>query len=149
MEPRTLSAVPGVIDALTAGLATPLPAASIIDGPVGRRELKPDAVVIGIGPPTTSVDGQQVRQGLSLRANETFTLHCIASSISGDTNMKAVRDRAYALVAAVEGFLRSDPTLGGAADLVSLGEDLTLMQDQTQDGAVAEVAFDITVKAWL
>jgi hypothetical protein len=149
MRTSALSAVPGVITALVAATETALPSVSVVDGPVGALSLRPDVIVIGSGPPVTSADARQELTGLSLRADETFTIHCLASCISGNTTMAELRDRAYGLVAAIQQILRADVTLRGTCDQIRLGSELTLVLDQTKAGAVAEVAFDVTGRALL
>ena len=47
--------------------------------------------------------------------DQTGSVTCAALSWNGDADQKAARDAAYAVVAAVEDLLRTDPTLGVAA----------------------------------
>lgn len=154
MRSQATSSLPAVIDALLvtwrAALAGAGDATEVFDGPIGANTpAGGDVVVVGVEPPTAAAEGQQEPHGLGNRLQEDFTVHCRVSSLSGDTDMKARRDRAYAILAILTAVLKTNPTLGGVCDRVFLGRELTLWQGQITDGAVAEVAFDITGSAWL
>ena len=84
-----------------------------------------------------------------LGRNETVTVHCCAEAWSGTDDMRTVRVSATGIVAAVEQLMQADTTqFGGNALFPDPGiTALALLQNNTQTGAVARVAFDLTFKA--
>ena len=74
---------------------------------------------------------------------ERVTLRCVAESSIGQTDMKARRDDAFAIVAAVEGAIKGDPTLGGAVNYSNFGQHIEVRQPQTPQGAVCTVFFGV------
>lgn len=141
-----------MVDALVARVTELLgDTALVLDGPRAAEDL-PDNVVV-IGQPSTagesvSNDVERV-QGLGHRYAETFEVYCVVSAVSGDTSMKALRDRCHAMIALIEQGLKQDTGLGGACDLAGLGPSMQWAQAQTEDGAVCEVAFSVVGKAAL
>jgi hypothetical protein len=92
------------------------------------------------------VEGTQEFLAMGGDRNESFAIRCAASARSGDTNIKVERDRAFAVMAAVESLIRlhvsgADITLGGSVLVSSIGGDIKLMQLQTVNGAFAKVTF--------
>lgn len=154
MRAQDISSIPAVVDALLAtwraALADAGDSAQVFDGPIGAATpTSGDIVVVGVEPPTASVDAQQEPHGLGNRLVEEFTVHCRVGSLSGDTDMKPRRDRVYALLALLTAAVKANSSLGGVCDRAFLGRELNLWQGQIPEGAVAEVAFDITGTAWL
>lgn len=73
---------------------------------------------------------------------------CAALSWNGDSDPKAARDSAFAVVGAVEDMCRANPSLGLANLLwTSAGHRLQLSQDQSESGAIAIVVFHIRYRA--
>lgn len=151
MQPTT-TRVPAVVDALVARVTELVgDTAFVLDGPRAAQDL-PEAVVV-IGQPNTA--GQSFSndveraEGLGHRYVEVFEVHCVVSVVSGNIDMKALRDRCHALLALIEQGLKQDRGLGGACDLVGLGPSMQWAQAQTEDGAVCEVAFGVVGRAAL
>jgi len=152
------SKVPAVIDylvttftaATTLGAATP--PVAVYDGPLVTQEPAQLLLFVGIDDPDsdeapTSASSEQSWASLGKQAkNEQVTVFCTAESWGGDTDVKAIRTTAYGIVAAVEDLLRADVMLGG---LFQFGQvtGLTLRQNQTTQGAVARVTFQIEGQA--
>jgi hypothetical protein len=95
-----------------------------------------------------SVEGNQEWQTMGGPREETFSLLCAAVARSGDLNLKAERDRAFGMMAAVERLIRinesgADSTLGGAVLVAHVSGAIKLLQLQTQNGAYAKVSFHI------
>jgi hypothetical protein len=100
-----------------------------------------------------SVTGQQqfAQLGGSAR-DERISIYCTAVARSGDTDMRAERQRVFAILGAVENLLRpglpgADPTLGGAALYSQLATDLVLSQFRTSGGALAKLGFTVEARA--
>jgi hypothetical protein len=153
------SAGPAAIDGLLAlctGAAS-LTGVTIYDGsPVARSS---DELFLEIAVPSAdglpAVEGTQEFVTMPGRErDESFTILCGAYSRSGDTDIKAERDRAYGILAAVERLIRpresgSDITLGGAVLWSSVTGRITYTPLQTTDGAGVRVMFQIACRARL
>jgi hypothetical protein len=130
-------------------------------------------VTIYDGPPTTGLDASlklfvgltdpdnpaaeeaatwvQSRGDLGLLTrDEISSIHCCAEAWSGPDTLQPMRLAVTAIVAAVEVIIRSDATqFGGNAALAAPGVDTSsLVQNNTQTGAVARIPFDITFKSF-
>lgn len=152
------SRVPAAIDALVAlcRAAPDLAQAAVRDGPPLTDLSAAQQVFIGWAPnaEAAATIAQDFASAGARRRDEDFSIVGYAEARSGGTDVKAMRDQAFALVAAVENALRATdaqpdaPTLGGAV----LWAHLTaaeLTQPQTTDGALAGVAFTVTCRARL
>lgn len=144
--------VPAVVDALVTRARTLYgDTAMVLDGPRTAEDLPEDVVVIGqpnTGGESVTNDVERA-EGLGHRYVETFEVYCVASSVGGDTDMKARRDRCLELVQLLEQGLKQDRGLGGVCDLVGLGPSMNWAQAQTPDGSVCEVAFSVVGQAAL
>lgn len=144
----SVSTVPAALDALVTGLTAALPDVQVVDGQPVTTE--GDVICIGFG----GVDGEpgvestRTREQLAREPDrERYDITCLASSWSGDTDAKAVRDGAYDLLASVRDYLAVNPTLGGAAMQTRLSTE-SLTQSQTQEGALADIRFVVHVDAF-
>lgn len=146
-----MSAVPAAIDALLAAAqadaAIGAGGVQVVDGqPI---QMEDDFLVIGWAPGGLAVRATGESASNSARRAETFDVACLISCWHGDTEMKPVRDRAYALLEAVRLMLAADPRLGSVVGRAQLGADLDLDQSQTSDqdgvmaGAMASIAFSV------
>lgn len=148
----TTTRVPEVVDAFVARMTTALDGvAEVVDGPVAAENLPEVVLVVGWpGDDGDAVSNTVERaQGYGHRYVEVFEIHCVASVVSGDVDMKATRDRAKAIVDAVSVALKADRALGGVCDLVNLGPSMRWAEAQTPDGSVCEVLFSVAGKAAL
>jgi hypothetical protein len=77
------------------------------------------------------------------------TIHCCAEAWAGTDDLKTVRTSVTGIVASVEQLMQSDTTqFGGNALFPDPGiTALALLQNNTQQGAVARLAFDLIFKA--
>lgn len=156
----TTSRVPDVIDylvtaftaAVTLGAADP--PVVVYDGPVVT--LEPAELVLfvgiddaeGIGAAVGATAEQQWAALGKMARDELLTVFCVAQAWSGDRDVRTARVAAFGIVAAVEDIVRGDAALGGLVQFVNPGvTGLTLRQNNTPDGAIAEVAFSINGKA--
>lgn len=144
------SRVPDAIDAIvTALVAADL---TVYDGPEVADPSDTEAVYVGWdGDPDTdepSVTTTQQWTGPGSRTkNEDIAITCAAVSWGGDTAVKARRDAAYALFAAVEDALRpgTGPNLGLPPPTVFSLSSSQLHQEQTDAGLQARLIFTISV----
>ncbi|MFF8659463.1 hypothetical protein [Streptomyces huasconensis] len=152
----TTSRVPAAVDALLAILrASPaLAGVSICDGPVAVNLTDRRRLYVGWAPGSEqAVELQQEFASAGARTrDEVFSIACYAEARAGDKDMALRRTAVFAIVAAVEAALRATvaapeaPTLNGTV----LWSELTtgnLTQEQTQDGALAGLAFTVSCRA--
>jgi len=142
-----ISTVPAVIDALLAAWA-PLQGVQVVDGqPVTS---KPDIVCVGFsgeaGEP--AIESTRTREQLAAEPDrEAYGITCLASSLRGDGNAKAARDRVYEMVQLVTDALAANPRLGGLVMRAMVSTE-SLTQMQTPKGAEATVRFVVSVNAF-
>lgn len=146
------SAIPAVIDALVERATAALPNINVYDGFGIPGDLDEDALMIGVGDrsasaPANSAGSSQTMAvlGPDRSRDQTGSVTCVALSWNGDADQKAARDAAYAVVAAVEDLLRTDPTLGVAApgrSVCQMGSE-DLDQGQYEGGADALIIFTV------
>lgn len=147
------SVVPAVIDALVAQATEALSDVKVYDG-FGITDNPGDFLMVGVDDPDTesaanSANSQQEwpHVGHSTR-DETGEITLVALSWNGKADAKVARDGAYAISAAVEDLLRTDPTLGVAGVLwTSFGTSTELTQQQGEGGASALLVFKIAFMA--
>ena len=157
------SSVPAAIDGLLAlcrGVAITggaLEGVAIYDGsPVTRPS---EERYLEIAMPTA--DGEPAVEGTQefvtmpgRERDESFSILCGAFSRSGNNVIQDERNRAYAIVAAVERLVRpresgSDITLGGAVLWCSVTGRITYTPLQTTEGAAVRVQFEIQCRSRL
>ncbi|MFJ4990067.1 hypothetical protein ACIP9H_40505 [Streptomyces sp. NPDC088732] len=156
------SAAPAAIDALlailTAAKARPdsaLADAEVIDGPA-ITTLPGEAVYVGYQPDGDAAVGieQQFASAGARRRDEALTISGYIEVNSGDTEMKPIRDRAFAMLAVIETELRATdltpdaPTLGGAVLWAHLTAG-NLRQYQSTEGVTVGLAFTVSGQARL
>jgi len=158
----TTSRLPALIDylvnaftaAATLGAATP--PVSVFDGPATTADPAPLALHVGVddgfgeGPPI-SATSEQLRTGLAQKRQETVTIHCAAIAWAGTDDMKTVRTAAFAILAAAEDLIRAnnDGFGGNAGGAVPGVSGITLTQNNTSQGAIAQVAFTVTFLSFI
>lgn len=151
------SAVPAVIDALVTLSRAALPGVTVIDGSGTDFGTAGNYLLIGVDDPDRldsqfAADAEQSWGPIGNRArNEVGNINCVAYSWTGNTDQKAVRDAAYATVAAVENLLRNDPTLGMPTVLLEgaqFGTTQQLAQSQVAaTGSSARLNFQVHFSA--
>lgn len=143
--------VPLFANAATLGQAPAPNTVTVFDGPPTTLLDAPLKLYVGLSDPDNpgaepAGDSAQSWGGLGrLARNETSTVHCCAEAWSGADDIKTVRAAAYGIVAAVEVLMQSDTTqFGGNALFPAPGiTSLGLLQNNTDRGAIARVAFDL------
>ena len=154
------SRLPALIDYLvnlfttdpTVGAATP--PVSVYDGPPTTGLDAPLKLYIGLTDPDSEQaepagDSVQNWAALGRRGrDEMVTIHCCAEAWSGVDTIQAVRLSAAGIVAAVETLMQADTTqFGGNALFPDPGiSGIQLSQNNTAQGAIARMAFDLTFK---
>lgn len=153
--PLLATTVPAVVDALVQIGRTYLTDVTTYDGPPDTDNLADEFFCVGFSrdEDEASVDGSAGR-GENLMTSESYTVHCILSVATGDTDDAAVsarRARCAALFAVLAARIRDDPALGGAlqADGTASIGDFSWIYGQTNQGggSYAEVEFDVVVTA--
>lgn len=159
--PTVTSRVPALIDylvtlftnAATIGAATP--PVTVYDGPPTTGLDAPLKLFVGLSDPDNpaaepAAESEQEWGGIGrLARNETVTIHCCAEAWAGTDDLKTVRVAATGIVAAAEVVMQSDSTqFGGNALFPAPGvAGLALLQNNTDKGAIARVAFDLTFRS--
>jgi hypothetical protein len=159
--PTITSRVPALIDYLVAlftadaTLGTATPPVTIYDGPY-TGELDPFLkLYVGLSDPDneaaeTGAGSEQEWAALGRRArDEIVTIHCCAEAWSGADTIQTVRVAVYGIVAAVETLLQADTTQFGG-NILYPQPGMTggqLLQNNTSDGAIARVQFDLIFKS--
>jgi len=155
------SRVPALIDYLVALFANAAtlgqasPPVTVFDGPATTGLDAPLKLFIGLSDPDsegaeTAADFTQEWGGLGrLARNETTTIHCCAEAWAGTDDLKTVRVAVTGIAAAVEVLMQSDASqFGGNVLYPAPGFAAgSLVQNNTQQGAVARVAFDLIFKS--
>lgn len=153
------SAVPALIDYLIAGLTTAGAAASppfvVYDGP--QVTAANDKLILWVGvedpnsaSPAVSGTFNQTRGDLgNMRRTEDSEIRCAAEAWAGTDDAATTRHQAFAIVTAVENFVRADTSRFGGSGQANPGvTGGTLTQDATQQGAVSRVQFGIIFKSF-
>jgi hypothetical protein len=152
------SRVPALLDYLfalfnssvTIGLATP--PVTVFDGPP-TTEMDPAlALFVGLSDPDNAglepaAESVQSWGALGrLGRNEDIVIHCCAQAWAGTDPVQSQRVAAFGIVAAVETLMQADSTqFGGNILYPKPGvTTLALTQNNTAQGAIARVAFDLT-----
>jgi hypothetical protein len=159
--PTVTSRIPALIDYLVAlfqgsallGQATP--PVTVFDGPATTGLDAQLKLFVGLHDPDNpaaeaAADSSQAWAALGrLGRDEMITIHCCAEAWAGTDDLKTVRVSVTGIVAAVEQLMQSDTTaFGGNALFPDPGiTTLQLAQNNTQQGAVARLAFDLIFKA--
>ena len=157
----TTSRIPALIDylvalftnAATLGQATP--PVTVYDGPATTGLDAQLKLFVGLHDPDSggaepAAESQQDWAAIGrLGRNEEITIHCCAEAWAGTDDLKTVRVAATGIVAAVETLMQSDTTqFGGNVLFPDPGiTQLALLQNNTPQGAVARLAFDLTFKS--
>lgn len=143
------SSIPAAIDGLLTLLRANVDSSTqVVDGFPRFTVTDTDLIAVG-GKPAPTAEGTQTAAVLGGRKrDENYVLHVTCSSSRGGEDQKAVRDRAFALLAVLENVVRNDITLGGAVRTAQVEGGITLSQtdvDTAADGVFAEVAAEIAV----
>lgn len=142
-----MTAVPAAIDAVIAAVQTALPGVQVFDGPPTDDEQN-ERVFVGWSRNNAATYVSDALTSFQNGVTERFTIPCTAVSWSGDIDMKARRDRAFAMVAAVSA------ALPGSSGLAAVNADAQIIISsytpaQTSAGTQALVDFTVTVEAYI
>lgn len=149
---RVPAAVAALLEILRAAPA--LDGVRIIDGPEPTNLSDKQLIFVGWQPSAEAAVGltQDFAYAGARSRDEEFTISCYAESRAGDKDMSLRRVRVFELVAAVEVALRATneapmaPTLNGTVLWAHLTAG-NLAQVQSNDGAVAGLAFTVSCRA--
>lgn len=142
------SAIPAAIDGILAALrdAPGLAGVQIIDGPT-TADVPGDVIAIGLAPDDLEINARHTVAGL-LTGQQEFDVMCLARSWSGSTNLKPRRDRAFALVSAVQAALDTDRSLGEAVTQARISSVIYIPAQIASQGALVTVVFHIQIDAF-
>jgi hypothetical protein len=147
------SRAPAAIDALAAlfAAAPGLSGVEVVDGPTVTGDPLHEALFVGYdGDPDgagEAVTFEQTWAGLGAKAkDETFAITCAVVAWGGDTAVREIRLRAFALLAEVENILRADPSVGLPPPTVVAMASGSLVQAQRQSGMECRIPFQIAVQ---
>lgn len=149
-----MSRVPALIDACVALFKADagLSGAVVVDGPQVTAEQADDWVLVGYdGDANGSFQAATSTQnwaGLGTRRGESIALTVAVVARRGDTDVKAARDRVYALAGRIETVFRLNPS-AALPELQVAVETGTLMQDQTPDGVQARLLLTLNADAFI
>lgn len=138
------SRVPELIDALVSRwrAAEGLAGVEVTDGPQVTDSAALDWVLVGFdgdaGGDYIAASASQDWSGMSTRRGERIALTVGVVAARGDTDVKAARDRVYALARVLEDDLRANPAVGLVSAQVAV-ESSVLRQEQTQAGVQARL----------
>ena len=140
------------MDALIAALRAVLVADQVIDGTI-TDSAATSWVHIGCTDPDdgslqTAAESSQSWAWLGhSQRQETASVHCVAVCLNGGGNQAAARTGVYALLKIITDAIESDPSMGGSA-LWAVGvTSHALRQIQDDDGAMAQIPFDVEFEA--
>jgi hypothetical protein len=127
---------------------------TVLDGPSVTAPSEQVLLYIGDSPVTGGAGAFGTQDFVTMPArerDETYSIFCTAYSRSGDTVIKPERDRAFAVMAAVESLVRpgvpgSDITLGGTVQWCSVSGRITYSPGQSQSGAVVRLTFEVVCR---
>jgi hypothetical protein len=153
--------MPALIDYLVglftaaATIGAAVPPVTVYDGPPTTGLDAPLKLFIGLSDPDSSAaepaaESVQDWSALGrLGRDETVTIHCCAEAWAGTDDMKTVRVAATGIVAAVETVMQADTSqFGGNVLYPAPGiTGQALLQNNTDRGAIARVAFDLVFRA--
>jgi len=157
------SRVPALLDYLfalfsndpTLGTAPAPSTVQVYDGPATTSLDAPLKLFVGLTDPDNpaaevAADSVQEWASLGRRArNETVTIHCCAEAWSGVDDVRTLRVAVAGIVSAVETLMQADTTqFGGNVLFPDPGiTALAWPQNNTKDGAIARVQFDLTFRS--
>jgi hypothetical protein len=145
VEPTSGTRVIQAYEALSGALRSVLEPAGVqvLDGPRVAEDLQPDVLLVGYSP-EAALTATHERAGLGARITESIELRCLFSTASGDTELSQRRARVQEVMDLISAMCALQRPLAGAVDRLGFGESLDLQQEQTRDGAVAELSFSLT-----
>lgn len=144
----SVSALPGFLTAVVASLvaAPALSGVQVVDGPPVESTTAREVVAVGISTVDVSVESNLTDAGLGSR-RDGIDVPCMVRVWSGDAALPPLRDRAFALLAAVEAVLAADRTVGGT---VTRARVMSLVYNPIRgpEGTAVELEFPIRVDAF-
>lgn len=144
------STIPDAIDALYTLWSTDsrLSQAWVVDGVPVSNDSADQVVTVGYDGNENSVTATTVPDGFAADPNlESYTVHCSASVVVGDSSQKPARDQAFALYRTCCDALAVDWTLGQRV-LQAVPSDVTVRQSAGSAGRACTVLFGIAVRAY-
>lgn len=139
-----------VLTSLVATFTTALPTVAVFDGPPVTSPGDADLVIVGHdATPDSDADMTVEQEWADLacsRRHETGEVVCCVVSQTGDTDLKARRDRAFVLLAACEAAVLADLSLGGVVMSAQFAR-ASARQFQNSAGSAVVAPFTVTYRA--
>ncbi|MFI1767520.1 hypothetical protein ACH41H_36485 [Streptomyces sp. NPDC020800] len=150
--PAWQSKLPDSIDALVQifTVAEGLNGVTIRDGASVSQARITEVVTVAYTGEDGASDAEALVQREGLGGNpdrEQLTIRCVAAVLTGGTNLKAARARAYELFTAAATAIAADRTLGGVV-MSAMVSAHQLTQGQIDQGAQAAITFTVTCDAY-
>lgn len=150
-----MASVPELIDALVATLSADasLSGVVVLDGPQVTDDASPDWIIVGFDGEAGARPFDQGAEGasadhdwsgpLSTQQAERMRVALTVIHNSGDTDVRAARNRVYEVAARIRSLLRLNPGVGLPAVQAYVSAS-RLYQDQTPDGIQARLVLNLT-----
>lgn len=110
------SVLPDLLDAIQTGLSgvAALAGVTVVSGPLDAEDLGREYIVLGVNDPDITLPQRPGAQNMNYR-KEAISIPCELRANKpgkGEINIRAARDRAFKLFAAVEDWVRNNKTAG-------------------------------------
>lgn len=139
-----------VVSALVAALRAVVDSdVTVLYGPPVGSALPWKVIAVAVGDPAVNATVVRV-DGLGHRYQEDVLVHCVASVLSGDSDMDTAHADAQAMLDLVDAVVKTEPPLSGACDqLMVARSQMDYRFAQVADGAVAEIEFAVIARSLL
>ena len=147
------SVLPDLLDAIQAGLdaRAGLNGVTVLSGPADADDLGREYIALGLNDPEISIPQRPGAQTVNYR-KESISIPCELRANQpgkGETNIRAARDRAFALFAEVEDWVRSNKTAGlSAVDALHI-TNARANQGADDNGRFVVIKFDLDAQTSL
>lgn len=140
----------GAFDLVSAALSSALPAVTVYFGPVPVTDPPRTFVVVGYSEDEgqSAIEGETSRFGGEGTPQEDYAITCLIQTWDGDSDdLRSKMIETSAVYDVITAAIRADRTLNGAIQRPGLAEmgGFSWFMDQEEDGAFAQVTFDIRV----
>lgn len=116
---------------------------TVIDGPLVSADVPDDYVTVGYVDNDQGGSYTQVQDPNGFQWQETGTVRCQLSCVTGDADLPAVRVRAFALIDAVEAAVRADRRLGVLSPSGTSELDVDVLSLSNANGTAQQLTFTL------
>lgn len=152
MQPQLTTRLPIVLDTFLGLLraAVSLNGVTVLDGPAANRgEVADDMIFVGPGNEDDpgAIVTSTPQSGLRASYIEQIEISMSVSSYSGDTDMKARRDRVNEMLVVIQDLVNANQVLADVWDQAGFGTDALWHPVQHSEGATCGVGFTIIFRS--